>query len=441
MTHLKIRGGPRLFVSKRLRPPRKYDPDRDYEFRYRSKRHADFPHVVKFSGGRSSGMLLCALLQNKILNAKRGDVVVFNNTGAEHPDTYEFAKECKQMTEDGFGIPFFWIEHQTYEEVRQGEWARLPSYRITNSMPWSRENRDGYHSGGEPFEEMLSWSGFVPNQFSRSCTHSLKLETTRMFLKNWFSCEDSISRQGHWQPHSQIDLDALYRRHCRSGGAVPKKIYLDKKAFVLSCPPFRPKQRFADFTNAQIRIDNPLLKKNSFGGSANLGSGSVEYVAFIGLRGDEPARVRRVAARAMDGNPLRYEGEHVYMTLADLKIADRDVMDFWNGQDWGLKLPSCLSNCVFCFLKGSANLKQSLESLQSISPALKNTPLDIAWWARIEQKYGRNLIDENRKRKPGTDVAFIGFFGSKRLDYQSISQKGVDAIMNAGDMKPCDCTD
>ena len=64
-----------------------------YVFHYDSKAHKDLPHVVKFSGGRSSGMLLFTLLEAGLLNAQRGDVVIFNNTSAEHPATYEFSAQ------------------------------------------------------------------------------------------------------------------------------------------------------------------------------------------------------------------------------------------------------------------------------------------------------------------------------------------------------------
>ena len=80
-----VRNVPKLTVSKRLRkPPAQHDPSKEYQFRYRAKRHSTLPHVVKFSGGRSSGMLLFTFLENRILDAARGDVIVFNNTSAEH---------------------------------------------------------------------------------------------------------------------------------------------------------------------------------------------------------------------------------------------------------------------------------------------------------------------------------------------------------------------
>ena len=54
LTHYAVRNIPKLTVSKQLRkPPTQHDPSKNYQFRYRAKRHSTLPHVVKFSGGRS----------------------------------------------------------------------------------------------------------------------------------------------------------------------------------------------------------------------------------------------------------------------------------------------------------------------------------------------------------------------------------------------------
>ena len=92
------------------------------------------PHVVKFSGGRSSAMLLFSLLENDLLDRGRGDVIVFNNTSAEHPATYRFVRDCMAAAQP-YGVPFYHIEFQTYEDARRGEWTRLPTYRLVNAMP------------------------------------------------------------------------------------------------------------------------------------------------------------------------------------------------------------------------------------------------------------------------------------------------------------------
>ena len=231
-------------------------------------------------------MLLFTLLENGILKQERGDVVIFNNTSCEHPETFKFAAECKKRVEAA-GIPFFFIQFQTYEDARQGEWRRIPSYRLVNEHPFSEINPDGFQWRGEVFEEMLSNKAYLPNQFARVCTQSLKLEITRQFLRDWFASKKSIPRLGHGLPESQVDTDQMHKSHIRNGGGVPKDVLLKKKRFVLSRPTCRPKQYYRDFSAAASPFENALLKDKIFGQKAWFGDGGIEYVAFIGLRGDE----------------------------------------------------------------------------------------------------------------------------------------------------------
>ena len=153
-----VRGVPKLSVSGELETPERYDPNKNYSLRYRAKSHMELPHVLKFSGGRSSGLLLFTLLENSFLRQERGDVVVFNNTSCEHPETYKFAAECKKRVEAA-GVPFFFVQFQTYEDARQGEWRRVPSYRLVNERPFSEDNPDGFQWRGEVFESWVTGSG------------------------------------------------------------------------------------------------------------------------------------------------------------------------------------------------------------------------------------------------------------------------------------------
>ena len=436
-----------------------------YVLRYRAKGHERLPHVVKFSGGRSSGMLLFRLLQSGVLRADRGDVVVFNNTSAEHPETYRFVRRCAEATRNA-GIPFFWVEYQTYEDVRGGEWTRIESYRLTNDEPRSPDNPHGFHWRGEVFEELLSWRGYVPNQFRRICTVSMKLRTTREFLADWFAGKDAIAREGHYGEKSRIELDSLHRRHRRNGGRVPRDIFERKRSFALARPHFRPAQRYEDFSPGWRPFSNPALADRVFGGRADFSQGA-EYVAFIGLRGDEQARVQRVWVRSED-NARGYEGEHVYMPLAELGVTAAQVNDFWERQPWTLDLPTALpganpgddprpvslSNCVFCFLKGGPTLRGVIEHLKETAGSelqgfgtLANTPSDLAWWHRIESTYARNLKEE-RRVVVRPEVTHVGFLGSRGLLFGSVLEHlanrggvvgGNEMFSHAG--LPCDCTD
>ena len=448
-----INTAPRLVVSRRpRRTPDAHDPEREYRFRYLDGHHPELPHVVKFSGGRSSGMLLLTLLANDILNARRGDVVVFNNTASEHPQTYEFVRQCKAATEER-GIPFFLVEFQTYEDARKGEWTRLPTYRLVNDRPLSEDNPDGFHWRGEVFEEVMSWSGFVPNQFRRICTTNMKLGATRLFLRDWLACKPSIARLGHFGSAPRIDGQAMYARHRRNGGAVPEDIYIDKKRFGWDRPFVRPEQRYGEFSSAWGPIANAWLDGKAPGDAAVFGKGGAEYVAFVGLRADEPARVGRVKERNSGPEASGYEGEHVYMPLCDMRVGAADVNAFWDRQAWDLSLPpdSGLSNCVYCFLKGGPTLRRVHREMESAEDgtgvpgygALNGTPCDVEWWRRMEQTYGRHLEAEERVIHGDLAHDFLGFFGAgSRFSYGVLAEADETELAELSDsVLPCDCTD
>ena len=445
MSDIAIRDVPRLMVSRELRkPPPTHDPTKQYPFRYRAKQHRELPHVVKFSGGRSSGLLLFTLLENRLLDPDRGDVIVFNNTSAEHPDTYRFVRDCMHAARQ-YGVPFFHIEFQTYEDARSGEWTRLPSYRMVNERPIAPDNPDGFHWRGEVFQELLSWSGYVPNQFNRICTKHLKLQITRDFLKDWLAAKPATPRLGHYGNGSRIDPDISHQRHLQHQGSVPKDIFLRKRAYVWQRPHVRPEQTYSDFCPGWKPFDNPVLRGKTFGDKAWFGKGGMEYVAFIGLRGDEPHRIQRVEDRS--ANDTAYEGEHVYMPLADMAVSKDDVNAFWDLQDWNLSLPKDvgLSNCVYCFLKGAANLqtvhRRMRDTKHTPDPdfgSVADTPSDLAWWTRIEADYARDLKAEGRPTR--SDTTHIGFFGTSGFSYDTVA---TDAAVGdfAETMLPCDCTE
>ena len=449
MSNFLISNVPRLKVSKDIRGPQVFDPKAVSKFYYEAATHREIPHVVKFSGGRSSAMMLFTLLEAGLLKVERGDVIVFNNTSAEHPKTYEFIRKCKDLVESRYKIPFFWVEFQTYEDARGGEWSRLPAYRLVKSEPYSENSPNGYHWRGEVFEELLSWAGFVPNQFQRTCTASLKLETTRAFLKDWFACKAEIEHLGHFGNGSRVDSDEFYKRHRRNNGGVPKDIFLQKKEFVRSQPISRPKQYFSDFSNVFKLFHNKHLINKSFGNKAYFGPGGIEYLAFIGLRYDEMRRVVKVRRRnSNDSETNGYEGEHVYMPLSEMQVTSEDVKNFWNKQSWGLELDADggLSNCTYCFLKGSNTLKKVFTTLEGErNYNWKGTPCDIKWWVGIEKKYGRDLEAEQRKIRKGVPNNFIGFFGNRAdFTYAKLAELNIEKenlSKYETSVLPCDCTD
>lgn len=407
--------------------------------RYDQEIQMTWPHVVKFSGGRSSAMLLLGLLYAKQLRPSRGDVIVFNNTSAEHPATYRFAAVCKHIAEERFNIPFFWTEFQTFEDARRGQWARLPGYRMVKPEPYSNKCPNGYRSDGEVFEELVSWKQALPTRFARTCTEFLKLNTTARFLEDWFGraaapakrAAASTHRLGHWYGQSRMDPTSFGERE-----AIVR--------YHLGQPTDRPTQTFQDFTGAALtRLRNINLATRSFDSMAQLkGEDAVEFVSLVGLRADEPRRVTRVLERnnALRDTERLADGEYVYAPLYDQGFAKPDILDFWARQSWDLEIPpeTNLSNCVYCFMKGERALRKIAADCEDTGQQCQAGPESIAWWADIERRYARVVPSRSN---PNIKTQF-GFFGANRLEYEEIIETVGRPYEHApASALPCDCTD
>ena len=171
--------------------------------------------------------------------------------------------------------------------------------------------------------------------------------------------------------------------------------------------------------------------------------------AFVGLRHDEMRRVVRVRQRNNGGpHAAGYEGEHVYLPLSDMGVAEEDVEAFWKKQTWNLALnvEDGLSNCTYCFLKGIRGLRKVRAALgRNLDKGFKNTPCDLTWWVGIEQKYGRDLKAEQRDIRSAVANNFIGFFGTQSgFSYKRLTELPDDETavsLYSDSVLPCDCTD
>jgi 3'-phosphoadenosine 5'-phosphosulfate sulfotransferase (PAPS reductase)/FAD synthetase len=416
------------------------------------------PHIVKFSGGRSSAMMLINLLENKKLNPKRGDVIIFNNTSAEHSATYNFTRRIKKIAEEQYNIPFFWIEYQTYEDSNNTyQWTRKPSYRLVNDKPYSQKNLNGYRYKGEIFEEMISLGGFLPSMVSRICTISMKIFITNAFLSDWFAQKQGIERLGHYGNMPKMSDADIISRHKKNGGNVPKDILLSKKSFVRNCNFIRPKQNWQDWTNVNLVINNPILKDSVIGNKAQLyGDFAVDYISVLGIRSDEQRRIIKIEnrideAQENQGKSLfnQPHGESILAPLVDEKITQADVINFWDKQNFNLELSNTglFSNCLYCPLKSKAKLQQ-IATLQLNKNVDKNTPESIDWWIKIEKMYSRNLKAEGRIVTSEKQPKYVGFFGPiKNFVFEDIKNKVANGekvdpkLLALESAIPCNCTD
>jgi len=123
----------------------------------------DTPATISFSGGRTSGFML-----RKILDAFGGklpdDVLVcFNNTGREHPKTYEFVRDV----EAHWGCKIHWLEYRIVDDK--------PTFAEVTFETASRK--------GEPFDALIEHRKMLPNPTSRFCTVELKIRTAARAIR------------------------------------------------------------------------------------------------------------------------------------------------------------------------------------------------------------------------------------------------------------------
>lgn len=386
-------------------------------------------------------MMLMELLDQNLLDPSRGDVVLFNNTSAEHPDTYKFVRKIKRLVEDDFNIPFFWIEYQTYEDASDhSSWVRKPTYRLVNDQPWSNNNRDGYRYRGEVFEELISANGYVPNMLSRTCTLFMKIFVTNAFLTDWFAMKSGTSHCGHSGDTTRMTDESVIRDHRRAGGSVPDDILLKKKQFVRQCPHFRPVQLWQDFTIADTEFHNSSLSSSIIGRRTQLyGRYAVEYSSYLGIRADEAHRADKIRSRIAANRKLNERsllkqppGENILTPLIDSGVSRQEVNDFWSRQNFDLGLPQdgSFSNCLYCPLKGE---KKLAEIIRTDLRSGQRWPVSIDWWIAMEEKYSRDLLAEGRTVS-NKEICTVGFFGGSNAKiYATLKQEAKTGVYEEHD--------
>ena len=128
---------------------------------------------------------------------------------------------------------------------------------------------------------------------------------------------------------------------------------------------------------------------------------------LIGFRHDEPARWR----------PAIYQQCELAYPMVDAGVTAGDVAEFWKAQPFDLAIPSARGNCDLCFLKGRANLLETI----------RDDPDRADWW-----------IEAERRRAGRTFRIGESFADLKRAALAGESGAG-DAGGN--ETLPCFCTD
>jgi hypothetical protein len=129
--------------------------------------------LISFSGGRSSAVMTKLCLEEY---KDREIVVVFANTGLEHPATLDFVNDCDRH----WGLNVVWLEAVISPEEGVGVRHKVVDYESASRK-------------GEPFEAFIAKYG-IPNQVCPKCSEGLKVLPIQSYAKSigWTDYETAV---------------------------------------------------------------------------------------------------------------------------------------------------------------------------------------------------------------------------------------------------------
>lgn len=120
------------------------------------------PALISFSGGRTSGYMLHAIVQAHGGVLPDNVVVAFANTGKEREQTLRFVRDCATQ----WGVSVRWLE-----------WRDAPA-------KFAEVTYETASRHGEPFAAVIAKRKFLPNAVTRFCTQELKIRVMRDFARS-----------------------------------------------------------------------------------------------------------------------------------------------------------------------------------------------------------------------------------------------------------------
>jgi 3'-phosphoadenosine 5'-phosphosulfate sulfotransferase (PAPS reductase)/FAD synthetase len=119
---------------------------------------------ISFSGGKTSAYMTYKILTSPYKDNYDEIVVIFANTGEEHPNTLEFVNNCDKH----LGFNTIWIESDI-QGKGVGARPKIVTYETASR-------------NGEPFEAFCAKHG-IPNMISPQCTARLKTDPMHYYVR------------------------------------------------------------------------------------------------------------------------------------------------------------------------------------------------------------------------------------------------------------------
>lgn len=169
-------------------------------------------------------------------------------------------------------------------------------------------------------------------------------------------------------------IEVSHRTASRKGEPFEQllDVYADFRRIAKEAPPVlpNPTQRFCTGVLKQRVMHWWVLESLGW---------TTQYTVALGLRADEPKRVRELTAA--------YRAIQPVAPLARAGVTHADVLAFWERQPFDLRLPhhptlgTYQGNCDFCLLKSNDKIKQMY----------RDDPSGAEWWAQQERRTGQRF--------------------------------------------------
>lgn len=245
-------------------------------------------------------------------------------------------------------------------------------YRIPPGSPW-------WHvvnvSGGRS-------SGYMLAQILRAHDGELPDRTVAVFANTGREREETLrfvrDMSERWCPI--VWLEFAYDAARRAGRKYQARV-VDFESASRHGEPFDAMLDVARLPSFKSRVCTSMLKVDVIDRYMYRVHGLTKRQTrkVIGFRRDEPARWK----------PAIYQQCAIVYPMVEAGVTQADVAEFWRGQNFDLGIDSARGNCDLCFLKGRANLIETIRA----------EPERAQWWMDAEARF------PGRTWRPGESFA------------------------------------
>ena len=381
---------------------------------------------ISTSGGRTS-MYQCERLLSEGFHLVNDVVILFANTGWEHPKTLEFVDKCFKRWEKIYGVTGVWLE----AVVHHGE-RKSCTHKVVTFETASRKR--------EPFEEAIKKYG-LPNNGYSWCTRELKENPIKSYItevKGW--------KLGDYYTVLGMRSDEIKR-------VVGEAVINFGKKYKLQVEDLLKVRELVNYYKMQDSVHSLILskiRKKEIKLCSPYESASTEIgysrvvtnthlneltIPSINIKQATTIVITRFVSRYLKGNGLSKVGHEDIISLVNrlLSLDDKqnkvyplndwfedkpdklDILDWWEDQEFDLGLEEWEGNCTGCYKKST---KKLLKVIRDNYELFVNT-MEIDYGHIGPNKINGKLVDEPRTmyRQNNTCQTMIALFKQTPTSY------------------------